>query len=82
MNMLDVYMNGFSVGYLKRYDSGAHEFGYYEQWLAQDGARPISLSMPLRHDAYSGRVVINFFDNLLPDNEEVRDRIVARYKTD
>lgn len=82
MNTLDVYMNGFKVGYLKRYNSGAHEFGYDHQWLAKEGARPISLSMPLRHDPYTGREVINFFDNLLPDNEEIRDRIVARYKAD
>ncbi|RTE86575.1 MULTISPECIES: type II toxin-antitoxin system HipA family toxin [Gammaproteobacteria] len=82
MSKLDVYMNGFKVGYLKRSDSGAHEFRYDNQWLIQEGARPISLSMPLRHDAYYGPEVINFFDNLLPDNEEIRDRVVARYAAD
>lgn len=82
MNTLDVYMNGYRVGHLSRNDSGAHTFRYDEMWIDKDGARPISLSMPLRHDAYSGREVINFFDNLLPDNEEVRDRIVARYQAD
>ncbi len=82
MNTLDVYMNGYRVGHLSRNDSGAHTFRYDEMWIDKEGARPISLSMPLRHDAYSGREVINFFDNLLPDNEEVRDRIVARYQAD
>ncbi|KXS33955.1 MAG: HipA [Idiomarina sp. T82-3] len=82
MNTLDVYMNGYRVGQLTRDDSGAHTFRYDEVWIDKEGARPISLSLPLRHDTYSGNEVINFFDNLLPDSEEVRDRIVARYQTD
>ncbi|MCC5853361.1 MAG: type II toxin-antitoxin system HipA family toxin [Alkalimonas sp.] len=82
MDTLDVYMNGYRVGYFSRKDSGAHLFRYDANWLAKEGARPISLSMPLRHDAYAGREVMNFFDNLLPDNEEIRDRIVARYQAD
>ena len=45
-------------------------------------AEPNKVDNTLRHDAYSGRAVINFVDNLLPDNEEVRDRIVARYQAD
>ncbi len=36
----------------------------------------------LRKDAYTGSEVINFFDNLLPDNHQIRDRIAARYKAD
>lgn len=82
MQTLDVYMNGYRVGYFSRKDSGAHLFRYDTNWLAKDGARPISLSMPLRHEAYAGREVINFFDNLLPDNEDIRDRILARYQAD
>lgn len=82
MNALDVYMNGYKVGQFSRGNSGAHAFRYDELWLALEGARPISLSMPLRHDAYVGREAINFFDNLLPDHDDVRDRIVARYQAD
>ncbi|MEX1222319.1 MAG: type II toxin-antitoxin system HipA family toxin [Idiomarina sp.] len=81
METLDVYMNGYRVGYLRRTDSGAHSFCYDDQWLVKEGARPISLSLPLRQDEYTGRSVINFFNNLLPDNEEIRNRIAARYHT-
>ncbi|HGE8242776.1 TPA: type II toxin-antitoxin system HipA family toxin, partial [Aeromonas veronii] len=56
------------------------QFQYHESWLAQPGSRPISLSMPLRHQAYRGDETYNFFDNLLPDNTEVRNRVVARYQ--
>ncbi|HHQ4765334.1 type II toxin-antitoxin system HipA family toxin [Aeromonas veronii] len=80
MANLAVYMNGYGVGTFTKTTSGAHQFQYHESWLAQPGSRPISLSMPLRHQAYRGDEAYNFFDNLLPDNTEVRNRVVARYQ--
>ncbi|HFK2927092.1 TPA: type II toxin-antitoxin system HipA family toxin [Aeromonas hydrophila] len=80
MANLAVYMNGYRVGTFTKTTSGAHQFQYHESWLAQPGSRPISLSMPLRHQAYRGDEAYNFFDNLLPDNTEVRNRVVARYQ--
>ena len=64
---LGVWMNGIHIGELIHQSSGALSFIYLQQWLKTIGARPISLSMPLRQEAYSGEVVFNFFDNLLPD---------------
>ncbi|WP_279500377.1 type II toxin-antitoxin system HipA family toxin [Aeromonas veronii] len=80
MANLAVYMNGYRVGTFTKTTSGAHHFQYHESWLAQPGSRPISLSMPLRHQTYRGDEAYNFFDNLLPDNTEVRNRVVARYQ--
>jgi len=60
--------------------AGALAFIYAPEWLETPGARPISLSMPLRHQAYSGEIAYNFFDNLLPDNKQIRDRIQARFE--
>lgn len=80
MANLAVYMNGYRVGTFTKTTSGAHQFQYRESWLAQPGSRPISLSMPLRHQPYRGDEAYNFFDNLLPDNMEVRNRVVARYQ--
>lgn len=73
-------MNGLHVGALTKNTAGALAFSYSPEWLDTPGARPISLSMPLRHQAYSGEVAYNFFDNLLPDNKLIRDRIQARFK--
>lgn len=81
MAALNVYMNGYWVGVFSRVANGAHQFTYTEDWLNQPGSRPISLSMPLRRQVYRGDEVYNFFDNLLPDNTLIRDRIVARYNT-
>ncbi len=77
---LGVWMNGIRVGELTKSTSGALSFTYAPAWLGTDGARPVSLSMPLRHQAYSGERVYNYFDNLLPDNKQIRDRIQSRFK--
>ncbi|MBN3079172.1 type II toxin-antitoxin system HipA family toxin [Pectobacterium polaris] len=82
MAVLDVYMNGYRVGILTKTGSGAHHFSYDANWLGLPGSRPISLSMPLRHQPYQGDEVYNFFDNLLPDNPDIRRRIVARHHAD
>ncbi|GLT13913.1 type II toxin-antitoxin system HipA family toxin [Vibrio algivorus] len=76
---LIVLMNGQRVGLFTKASNGAHSFTYDKQWIESDNTRPISLSMPLRSDAYTGNEVINFFDNLLPDNQKIRERIVSRY---
>ncbi|MFX5752018.1 HipA N-terminal domain-containing protein, partial [Acinetobacter baumannii] len=47
-------------------------------WLAWEHAIPVSLSMPLREDRYIGAPVVAVFDNLLPDNRDIRDRMAAR----
>lgn len=79
MASLDVYMNEYHVGIFTKKSSGAHSFQYAEDWVNQPGSRPISLSMPLQLQEYQGDCVYNFFDNLLPDNTEIRNRIVSRY---
>ncbi|MFT6985492.1 MAG: serine/threonine-protein kinase HipA [Psychromonas sp.] len=80
MALLNVYLNGYLVGEFTKESSGAHTFVYKNEWLALKGARPISLSMPLSKQKYQGDVVYNYFDNLLPDSAEIRQRITARYQ--
>lgn len=80
MAALDVYLNGYLVGHFSKESTGAHAFVYSEQWLSIKGSRPISLSMPLSKKVYKGDAVYNYFDNLLPDNLEIRQRVVARYQ--
>jgi serine/threonine-protein kinase HipA len=77
---LNVLMNGRLVGYLRKLSSGAMNFQYNEAWLETSGVRPISLSLPLKYEAYEGEQVYNFFDNLLPDNKQIRVRIQARFQ--
>jgi serine/threonine-protein kinase HipA len=78
--ILYVFMNGRSVGNLHKSANGAMIFQYVESWLSTPGARPLSLSLPLRRMKYAGEEVYNFFDNLLPDSREIRARIQSRFK--
>lgn len=75
---LRVVLNGRDVGRLSRASSGAIDFQYAEEWLAWEDAIPVSLSLPLREDRYIGAPVLAVFENLLPDNKEIRDRVAAR----
>ena len=80
MDKLTVALNGIVIGTLEKAMSGEMAFSYQQDWLTRAGARAISLSMPLREERYRGDVVYNFFDNLLPDSEHIRNRIQARFK--
>lgn len=77
---LNVLMNGLLVGRLYKETSGTLLFSYDSDWLNIAGARPISLSLPLVAQSYAGDVVYNFFDNLLPDNTQIRARIQAKFQ--
>jgi serine/threonine-protein kinase HipA len=72
-------MNGQNVGILRRTSSGKLKFSYSQAWITSDHGRPLSLSMPLSRDPYAGDLVENFFDNLLPDSQPIRNRIQARF---
>ncbi len=78
-NELYLYMNGIQVGILQQLSNDL-KFTYVKEWLQDENARPISLSMPLRESSFSGDIVYNYFDNLLPDNVSIRKRIQARFQ--
>lgn len=78
---LGVWLNEIRVGTWSTGIRGGHEFSYDDSWINHPQARPISLSLPLAEAgyAYHGDVVSAFFDNLLPDSSEIRQRIRSRY---
>ena len=76
---LAIWMNGERVGRWSMQPGKPDELAYSPDWLASEGARPISLSMPLRPTPYQGDVVAAYFDNLLPDNRRVRERLQRRF---
>lgn len=77
--VLNILMNGILIGKLEKNTKNGLTFAYDPQWLATPGARPISLSLPLVNQLFLGDVVYNFFDNLLPDNPQIRARIQAKF---
>lgn len=68
----------FSCGPLDLQFQGIVSFGYEENWLSGRHTRPLSLSLPLITQVYSGDQVENYFDNLQPDNMALRNRLQAR----
>ncbi len=80
---LSVWMNGELVGEWRRPGGGGQEFLYAESWLSSENARPLSLSLPLRPSRLPYRAGVEaFFDNLLPDNRQIRERIQRRFHTE
>jgi serine/threonine-protein kinase HipA len=77
---LNIFLNGRLVGRLRREGSGAIHFQYDGSWLDWENAIPVSLSLPLREDRYIGEPVVAVFENLLPDNEDIRRRVAERSK--
>lgn len=74
---LTAYLNGICVGDLKKDNNGAISFKYSNSWIS-DGFS-ISSSLPLQEEEYKGEIVSRYFDNLLPDNDEIRKKIATKF---
>lgn len=70
-------MNDELVGILEL-KQNQMRFQYDENWLHSKRGRPISLSLPLQTQTHKGDKVHAYFENLLPDNTNIRQRIVDR----
>jgi serine/threonine-protein kinase HipA len=70
-------MNGQLAGTWHVRKNKPQQFQYAESWLSSKYGRVLSLSMPFQpgNAPFEGDVVENFFDNLLPDNKDIRRRI-------
>jgi serine/threonine-protein kinase HipA len=75
---LRVLLNNQLMGQLLKESSGAISFRYDESWLSNKTAIPVSLSRPLREDAFKGEPVLAVFENLLPDSEVLRKRVAEK----
>lgn len=78
--ILSVLMNGILIGKLEKTTTGSLVFTYDQEWLNTQNARPLSLSLPLVETSFTGDVVYHYFDNLLPDNEQIRARIQTKFQ--
>mgnify|MGYP005994186633 CR=1 FL=1 len=79
---LNVLLNGRQLGILRMERSGAVSFVYDDSWLSWEHALPVSLSLPLQEQAHIGAPIIAYLENLLPDNQVIRDRIAAKVGSD
>jgi serine/threonine-protein kinase HipA len=84
---LDIWMNGLFVGTWERPKGAADRLTYDTGWIASAEGRPLSLSLPFgrsrgRSDekqTLRGDKVAAYFENLIPDNERILQRLRDRY---
>jgi serine/threonine-protein kinase HipA len=83
MPALRLWMNGQSVGVWGTSRGGVATFQYDASWLASPAVRALSLSLPIAAagTVHRGDVVANYFENLLPESAQVRERLATRFKT-
>lgn len=79
---LHVWMNGEHVAVWSWSRAGVAQLQYSAQWRGSANARALSLSLPIPAGltALTGPAVSNYFDNLLPDSEHIRERLRARWR--
>lgn len=79
---LGLWMNGEAVGTWTASPAG-DELQYDPAWLSSPQRRPLSLSLPFLpgNPPHRGSAVRDYFDNLLPDSQPIRDRLARRFRT-
>lgn len=80
---LAIWMNGIRVGLWEK-SRGEDRLQYLPEWTADEQGRPLSLSLPFTpgNQLWRGNVVRDYFDNLLPDSEDIRRRLAMRYRAE
>lgn len=82
MSALEVWMNGRHVGVWRQIRGGRDQFIYDSAWLQDPQYRVLSLSLPVTASRELTSIEVrNYFDNLLPDDARIRDRIRTQYQT-
>lgn len=70
---MQLFYERYPVGEIITGESTAPEFRYDPAWLAQDGAFPLSTTMPLSAEPWGWPMLAPWLINLLPeDNDAIR----------
>lgn len=62
-----VFYQNRLAGHVEQHPGGGYAFTYLPEYLAQPGTRPVSLTLPLRPQAYESAVLFPFFAGLLAE---------------
>ena len=78
---LGLWMNGHFVGTWSL-EAGGDVLQYDSQWVQSPQRRPLSLSLPFTpgNRPHKGNAVRFYFENLLPDSKDIRERVARRYQ--
>lgn len=75
-------MNGACVGTWSVQGHDGDSLHYDPAWLQSEYGRPLSLSLPFTpgNRPHRGPAVRAYFDNLLPDSRDMRERLARRFR--
>lgn len=79
---LGLWMNGEFVGRWTKPPRASDALHYDDAWLGSNQGRPLSLSLPFTpgNAPHSEQAVSSYFENLLPDSRDIRERIARRFQ--
>lgn len=80
---LGLWMNGRRVGAWSLAPNEPDILQYDEDWIRSRQGRPLSLSLPFTpgNAPHRGDTVRAYFENLLPDSKDIRERMARRFNT-
>lgn len=80
---MGLWMNGARVGTWSMAPNAPDVLQYDSDWTQSEQGRPLSLSLPFTpgNAPHRGAKVRAYFENLLPDSKEIRDRLARRFST-
>lgn len=80
---LGLWMNGAFVGTWSLGPNTPDTLQYDAAWARSDQGRALSLSLPFTpgNAPHRGNKVRAYFENLLPNSKEIRERVARRYRT-
>lgn len=61
-----IYYQDSLAGLLTEFDAG-YEFIYDNEYIEKPGAKPVSLTLPIRASKYHSFTLFAFFDGLIPE---------------
>jgi len=79
-----VLYNGRVAGFLEKKDPKHYEFRYQEDYLKDETAPAISLTLPRSHQTYTSEVLFPFFAGLLAEgiNKQIQCRLLRIDESD
>lgn len=79
---LSLWMNGSFVGTWSLQPHAGQALQYADSWTQAPEGRPLSLSLPFMpgNPPHRGETVRAYFENLLPDSQDIRDRVARRFQ--
>lgn len=66
MRKAEIFMHDLLAGRLVQNEEG-YTFKYEPEYLKNENAQPVSITLPLQNEAFNSKIIFPFFDGLIPE---------------